>query len=127
MDNNLHIIIKPVAKYWPELHKDLTQHPRKLRAVKEVGLADTGASVMCAGLSLLRKLEMKVENLCPTKTVIRVASGAQLTVLGMIPATVQIVGHPDRKSTEVVYIAKEVKGVFVSRSSLQDLGCLSST
>ena len=96
-------------------------------AIKEVGLADTGILVTCAGLSLLRKLEMKVENLCPTKTVVRVASGAQLTILGMIPATIQIVGHPDRKSTEVVYIAKEVKGVFISRSSLQDLGCLPST
>ena len=82
---------------------------------------------MCVGLSLLRKLGMKVENLCPTKTVVRVASGVQLTILGMIPATIQIVGHPDRRSTEVVYIAKEVKGVFISRSSLQDLGCLPSS
>ena len=83
-ENNLHVIIKPELKYWPDLHKDYSKHPNKLRAVKEVGLADTGASVTCAGPSLLRKLEIKVENLCPTKTVIRVASGTQLTILGMI-------------------------------------------
>ena len=83
------MIIKPELKYWSELHKGSSKHPGKLRAVKQVGLADTGASVTCAGPSLLRKLEMKAENLCPTKTVIRVASGTQLTILGMIPATVQ--------------------------------------
>ena len=101
-DNNLHIIIKPEGQYWIELHKDPAKHPTKLRAVKEVVLADTGASVMCAGLNLLQKVGMKVENLCPTKTVVRVASGTQLTILRMIPATIQIVGHPDRRSTEVV-------------------------
>ena len=42
----------------------------------------------------------------------------------MIPATVQVVGHPDRKSIEVIYVAKEVKGMFISRRSLQELGCL---
>ena len=125
--NNLHVIIKPELKYWPELHKDCSKHPSKLRAVKEVGLADTGASVTCAGPSLLRKLGLQSENLCPTKTVIRVASGTQLTVLGMIPATVQVVGHPDRRSMEVIYVAKEVKGMFISRRSLQELGCLPPT
>ena len=58
---------------------------------------------------------MKNENLCPTETVIRVASGKQLTILGRIPATVQVVGYPDRKSMEVIYVAKEVKGMFISR------------
>ena len=48
-------------------------------------------------------------------------------MLGMIPATIQIVGHPDMTNTEVIYVAKEVKGLFISRRSLQDLGCLPTT
>ena len=55
---------------------------------------------------------------------IRVASGSQLSIMGMIPATIQVVGYPDKTSTEVIYIAKEVKGMFISRKSLQELGCL---
>ena len=58
---------------------------------------------------------------------IRVASIDPLTMLGMIPATIQIVGHPDMTNTEVIYVAKEVKGLFISRRSLQDLGCLPTT
>ena len=126
-ENFLHIIIKPELKYWPELHSDHSKHPDKLRAVKEVGLAYTGASVTCAGPRLLQKLGLKPENLCPTSTVIRVASSDPLTMLRMIPASVQIVGHPDRTSTEVIYVAKEVKGLFISRRSLQELGCLPTT
>ena len=122
--SNLHVIIKPELKYWPELHKDKSKYPAKPKSAKHIGLADTGASVTCAGPSLLGKLNMKHENLCPTNTVIRVANGKQLTVLGMIPATVQVVGHPDKKSVEMIYITKEIKGMFISRKSLQELGCL---
>ena len=121
------MIIKPETKFWPELHKDVSKHPGRLKSVKQIGLADTGASVTCAGPGLLKKLHLKAENLCPTDTIIRVASGSQLSIMGMIPATIQVVGYPGKKSTEVIYIAKEIKGMFISRKSLQELGCLTTS
>ena len=126
-DTNLHVIIKPEVKYWAEFHSDTSKHPGKLRAVKTIGMADTGASVTCAGPGLLQKLGIKEDNLCPSQTIVRVASGTRLTILGMLPATIQIVGYHDRRSTEIIYVAKEVKGMYISRRSLQELGCLPPT
>ena len=126
-DNTLHLIIRPEVQHWPDLQKDNTVHPTQVNATKPLGVADTGASVTCTGPFILRRLGLKPENLCPTKTVIRTANRTPLSVLGMFPATVQIVGHPERKSKQLIYVASEVKEMFISRTSLQELGSLPPT
>ena len=107
--NQIHVIIKPQLDQWEQLHPDPKSIPDKARAkqTKSTGIADTGASVLCAGISLMRQLGLAEKSLCPTKTIIRVANSEPLTVLGMIPVTITVVGHPDKQSVQVIYIAKE--------------------
>ena len=45
----------------------------------------------------------------------------------MFPATLQIVGYPEKESTHAIYVAKEIKEMFISRGCLLDLGCLPAT
>ena len=76
------------------------------------------------GTNLMRQLGLDESNLIPTKTVIRAANDPQLTVLGMVPITVQVVGYQEKKSTQALYITKELTKLFVSRTCLLELGCL---
>ena len=72
----------------------------------------------------MRQLGLEEKNLIKTDTVIRAANEAQLEVLGLIPVTVQVVGHTDKKSIQPLYITKQLKTLFLSRTCLLELGCL---
>ena len=63
-------------------------------------------------------------NLIKTNTVIRAANEAKLEVLGFIPISVQLVGHQDKKSIQALYITKQLKSLFLSRTRILELGCL---
>jgi hypothetical protein len=73
----------------------------------------------------MRQLGLEERNLCKTTTVIRAANEAKLEVLGYIPVSVQVVGHQNKKSVQVLYITKQLKSLFLSRACLMELGCLS--
>ena len=72
--------------------------------MKALGIADTGASVLSAGKSIMRRMGIEEKQLCPTTTIIRVANQIKLNVLGMVPVTVQVVGHPERQTIQALYI-----------------------
>ena len=88
------------------------QLPDKAKYIKAVGVADTGTSVLCAGKSIMRRIGVEEKQLCPTTNIIRVANQIKLNVLGMVPVTVQVVGHPERQTIQALYIAQEL----ISRS-----------
>ena len=88
------------------------QLPDKAKYIKAVGVADTGTSVLCAGKSIMRRMGVEEKQLCPTTNIIRVANQIKLNVLGMVPVTVQVVGHPERQTIQALYIAQEL----ISRS-----------
>ena len=60
----------------------------------------------------MRRMGVEEKQLCPTTTIIRVANQIKLNVLGMVPVTVQVVGHPERQTIQALYIAQEL----ISRS-----------
>ena len=124
--NQLHVLIKPQLEHWAQLHPTPADIPDKTRTkqTKSAGLADTGASVVCSGTSTMRQMGLEEKHLCPTTTVIRVASKEKLTVLGFIPVAVQVVGHPDKQTVQALYITKELTSLFISRTCLLELGCL---
>ena len=122
--NHLHVIIKPHLEQWSKLSTSPSHIPGKAKYVKAVGIADTGASVLCAGKSIMRRMGVEEKQLCPTTTIIRVANQIKLNVLGMLPVTVQVVGHPDRQTIQALYITQELPELFISRTCLQKLGCL---
>ena len=59
----------------------------KAKSTKMVGVADTGASVLCARKNIMRQMGVEEMQLCLTTTVIRVANQIKLNVLGMVPVT----------------------------------------
>ena len=122
--NHLHVIIKPHLEQWSKLSSNPSHIPDKTKYVKAVGVADTGASVLCAGKSIMRRMGVEEKQLCPTNTIIRVANQIRLNVLGMVPVTVQVVGHSERQTIQALYIAQELPELFISRPCLQKLGCL---
>ena len=53
--NQLHVLIKPMLDQWPHLHHDPASTPEKakMKKTQSAGVADTGASVLCGGTSLM--------------------------------------------------------------------------
>jgi hypothetical protein len=95
-----------------------------MKKTHSAGIADTGASVLCSGTNLMRRLGLEEKNLCKTDMVIRAANEAKLEVLGFIPVSVRVVGHQTKKSIQALYITKQLKSLFLSRTCLLELGCL---
>ena len=124
--NKLHVLIKPMLDQCAQLHDDQTCTPSKSRMKKTqaAGVADTGASVLCSGLNLMRQLGLQEKNLIKTGTIIMAANEEKLDVLGYIPVTVEVVNHPNKESTQALYITRQLKALFISRTCLQELGCL---
>ena len=98
-------LMKKQLEHWAKLTSNTSQLPDKAKYVKAVGVADTGASDLCAGKSIMRRMGVEEKQLCPTTTIIRVANQIKLNVLGMVPVTVQVVGHPERQTIQALYIA----------------------
>ena len=116
--NKLHVLIKPMLEQWAQLHDDpnCTQKA-KMKKTQAAGIADIGASVLCSGTNLMRQLGLQEKNLIKTDTVLRAANEAKLEVLGLIPVTAQVVGHPNKKSIQPLYNSRH-------SFYLLELGCL---
>ena len=54
--NHLHVIIKPHLEQWSKLSTSPSHIPDKAKYAKAVGVADTGASVLCAGKTIMRRM-----------------------------------------------------------------------
>ena len=66
MENrNLHVIIKPQLEQWSKLYSNPSELPSKTKFIKAVGVADTGASVLCAGKSIMRRMGIVEKQLVP--------------------------------------------------------------
>ena len=90
---------------------------------KATSLADTGATVTCGGLDILKGLGMKQEALLPTKVVLRAANGQKLTTLGTVPVKLSISSYGESTRT-LVYIAKELSRLLVCKDDLISLGSI---
>ena len=86
--------------------------------------ADTGASVVCAGPSLLQQMSIPRSALLPTKMRLYAANRQSLTVLGCFPGDIAIPDIPGKTTKEMIYVVKELQSVFLSRHALVGLGCI---
>ena len=116
--NQLHVLLKPMLDQWAQLHPNpaCTPAKSKMKKTQSTGIADTGASMLCSGMNLMRQLGLDEHNLIPTKILIRAANDAKLSVIGMVPVTVQVVGYQGKRSTQALYITRELTKLFVSRT-----------
>ena len=95
--------------------------------VSEWAIADTGATVCCGGVPLLRKLGLNISQLLPTALELRAANGIALTVIGVIPILISSAHNDELQVRELLYIVKELRSTFISRDALIDLGSIPKT
>ena len=60
----------------------------KYPVVKEMGVADTGASVCCSGTAILNALKLSKEDLLGTEVCLYAADRKKLNILGVLPVLV---------------------------------------
>ena len=85
------------------------------------GIADTGCSIMCAGVQACHKLGVPISGLMKSNVTLKVADGRKLTILGAVPVNISIKNRPGRVSKQLLHIVSELKNLFVSKSCLMDL------
>jgi len=92
--------------------------------VTELAIGDTGASVCCSGLPLLRKLGASAKHLLPTSLELKAANGGSLQVLGAVTVLIKAGSKHDKETRELLYVVKDLKSTFVSKDALVELGII---
>ena len=72
----------------PELDTNTVDNQALFPARKTAAIADTGASVDCSGIEILKMLGIGKRALILTSSILRTANKQRLTVLGIIPVIV---------------------------------------
>ena len=73
----------------------------KMKKTQSVGIADTGALVLCSGTSLMRQLGLEEKNLCKTDTVIRAANGPSWRCSASSPSPCRWLGVRPRRASRL--------------------------
>ena len=92
------------------------------------GTGDTGATICCTGIPMLDKLGIRRHHLLKTSLVLTVADKRVVTILGVVPVyitTRRAISKEGVHTRQLLYIVKELKGTFISREALEDLGVIS--
>ena len=84
-------------------------------------VADTGAQIVTAGMEILTTLKVPESYLLKTKHRITGISSTSLDVKGALVVLIQVEG---RRTQQIVYVCKNVKGIYLSHSALKDLGAI---
>ena len=87
-------------------------------------IADTGASVDCSGIEILKMLGIGRRLLLPTTTILRTANKQRLTVLGAIPVTIATMSVDKEtvvKERVLIYVVKELQSIFLSKDTLVEM------
>ena len=107
-----------------ELDTNTMNNQALFPARKTIAVADTGASVDCSGIDILKMLGIGSRVLLPTSTILRTANKQRLTVLGTIPVTVST-KSVDKETvvTErvLIYMVKELKSIFLNKDTLVEI------
>ena len=101
----------------------------KYPVVKELGAADTGASVCCSGTAVLNALKVSKADLLGTDVCLYAADRKKLSIRGVLPVLVSSrrAGNGERVETnQLLYIVEELGKFYVSRDALQALGSIPS-
>ena len=98
----------------------------KLRAVDVKSLPDTGAQLTVAGVKLIHSMGITKSELIPLANGVNAANNAGLGLLGGAFITFSgNNGFGERKQTkQLVYIANDVNGVYLSRAACVELGLI---
>ncbi len=125
-DKCLPVTISVDKDSYLKLHRD--RRDICFRPASHLAIADTGATVTCGGPQILASLSMQLQDLVPAQIKLFAASKTPLTVLGCIPVHVTWSDQTNSADAiEMLYIVKELDGVYLSKDSLIALGSISQT
>ena len=102
--------------------------PSKSTMTSTPGTGDTGATICCTGVAMLDKLGIRRYHLLKTSVGLTVADKRVVTILGVVPVfitTRRAISKEGVHTRQLLYIVKELKGTFISREALEDLGVIS--
>ena len=84
-------------------------------------MADTGCTVLCGGLDVMRKLKMPRSALIGSDITLYAADRRPLTVLGAIPVDITVRGNMNNTARQLLHIVSELSALFISKSGLKEL------
>ena len=88
-------------------------------------LADTGCTTMVAGLSFIRHLGLRPQDLLPVRTSIKAANRTEIVIIGAVIVEIRL-NRPNSEtfSKQVVYITTSADRVFLNREACEQLGLI---
>ena len=94
--------------------------------VDQESIADTGATVVCGGLEMMRRLGLREKQLLPTYMTLFTADKKSLTVIGTVPVFIRAKCMDGSISThrDMLYIVRELSTIFLSQDALAGLGVI---
>ena len=87
-------------------------------------IADTGAQTCACGPDVLRKLGISESVLVPTSHSISGVTSSSVDITGVLFAALNANG---KTSKQVIYVARNITGLFISMAALQELNCIPAT
>ena len=93
------------------------------------GVGDTGAQMCVAGRDILKSLNLKDDDLTETKMKIKVADDRKSEVIGVLASKVEGRNSrtgEDRHTSQLIYFVEGVKGLYLSKNCVKELGLVSS-
>ena len=84
---------------------------------------DTGATVVCHGPELMDKMKIGKSQLMKADIKLYAANRRRLDVLGCLPFHITHV-ESEQSTLEMVYVVKELRGLYLSKNCLVALGCI---
>ena len=107
-----------------DVHKKFgKRHAGPLGSPKQVTCPDTGAQTCNMGLDVLKKLNIPISYLVKTKHRIGGVTQTSLEVMGSVFVKIR---RGDEVTRQVIYVAKNILGLFLSQSALKDLKMIPS-
>ena len=95
--------VKCLEDFWKKIGGDVPPAPGVGNDnATELAIGDTGASVCCSGLPLLRKLGASVKHLLPTSLELKAANGELLQVIGAVPVLIRAKSNNNKEARELL-------------------------
>ena len=93
----------------------------KNQSIKAMIFPDSGATICLGGPKHLKKMGLSLNNLIPSRKIVRAAGGFTLTCQGWLPVEFTIQG---RKTKQTLYICNKIQCLYFSKAACIDVGIL---
>ena len=93
--------------------------------IHTTAIGDTGATVCCTGIGMMKSLGLVREQLLPTNLTLVAANRKSLSVLGAVPILLEVMsvdGSTPIMIRDLMYVVEEIRHTYISRDALEGLG-----